>query len=992
MGIGTGISSKRNLPKLESMDEWIIPQPVSEIEISASNEYVWIGGAGRIAFEPDWKSSSDATLGRILPILVTQILELDLAEIQGEDLRLTFKNFTDLSENEITAFADLLERSPFSSKIRMRSFLGAANSAFSVEFYLNGNEVKPEVKGCFCRDGDQIFLLDSQTFDLLTAVDKFNNLSPENKRSPDAFRLFGEIKALAKAAEADTDNFTTGREIVEPVEIGIQVIEEAGDRISLAPTSERLDEEDFAKKFKLNPAQSQYDVKTKDGQNASVLLTPEVKEAFSRISSAQHLGGVEKAKVLSKPEDLFNGINGTVNLKGFSERIQGIGDFPFVSKPFVRKGVTGIFDDMDPSNLADKFTAGIRFTYPSGDETEISFESLEEIKGLSTQVETAKHEGTGFVEFNGKTIPLDQAFVSSFQELVNRFLPKESSGSAKKEKIGGKYLLILTNENEVEFENTHQQKNSDTPLSEPELPHSLLSTTTLKEHQKRGLAWLQRNFELGRSGCLLADDMGLGKTLQLLTFLAWLIERGGIISETERPETPPWKPILIVAPVILVENETWISDMKSFFAEEGSIFWPCLTLRGNSLNLLKRTSGRETQIGEATLDIAELHKHRVVITNYETVVNYQHSFATTDWSVIVTDEAQEYKTPSTKVSHALKSLSARFRVACTGTPVETKISDVWNIFDFVEPGKLGSAQDFRSKYEKPLDEENEVAVAIQALKERLLVDTPSSYLLRRDKNELTDLPRKHEHYLECQLMPFQREYHLSLLARATVGGEANHPFTLINGFLRLYQHPWLVPNFQMPDPETAVADCHKLSVLIMKLEAIKRQREKALIFVRTLDMQQILAAVLKHRFGLSVNIVNGSTKLGASLKEQPKTRKAIISRFRESVGFDVLILSPDVAGIGLTLTEANHVFHYGRWWNPAKEAQATDRVFRIGQEKDVHVYQLIAIDYTDATFATFDQKLDNLLRRRQELAKDFLTPLPAEDELSKEFMTELFSS
>ncbi|MBK9173210.1 MAG: DEAD/DEAH box helicase [Chloracidobacterium sp.] len=973
------------------MNEWIIPQPVPEIEISVSDESVWIEGAGRIAFDPEWKSSSESMLGRLLPILTTQILELDLAESQGDDLRITFTDFANFPENEITAFADLLERSPFSIRIRMISFLGAPNSAFAVEFFLNGREVEPEIRGCFCKNGDKIYLFDAPTFKLLSEIYRFNNLSPAHKQSPDAFRLFGEVKALAEAADVETDGFTTGREIVEPLEIGIQVLEEEGDRISLAPTSETLDEEDFAQKFKRNPDLPQYDVKTKDGRNASVLLTPEVKEVFGRISTAQHLGGAEKAKILSNPEALFDGVSGSVSLKGFSERIQGIGDFPFVSKPFVQKSVTGIFDDVTALNLADRFTAGIKFTYPNGAETEISFDSIEKLEQFSSQVDTARHEGTGYVEFDGKTIQLNQAFVSAFQELTNKFLPKEDNRVEKSEKRGGKYLLILTNEGEVEFESSQRIDHFEGPLADPELPRSLLPSTVLKDHQKRGIAWLQRNFDLGRSGCLLADDMGLGKTLQLLTFLASLIERGGVISETESPEVPPWKPILIVAPVILVENETWISDMRRFFEDEGSIFWPCLTLRGNSLNLLRRVTGRETQIGEATLDITELHKHRVVITNYETVVNYQHSFAKTDWSVIVTDEAQEYKTPSTKVSHALKSLSASFRVACTGTPVETKISDVWNIFDFVEPGKLGSAQDFRSRYEIPLDAETEVTLALQELKEKLQFNTPNAHLLRRDKNELTDLPRKHEHRLECELMPSQRDYHLSLLTRAVVGGAANHPFKLVNEFLRLYQHPSLVPNFQLPDPESAVADCHKLSVLVMKLEEIRGQREKALIFVRTLDMQQILADVLRHRFGLSVNIINGSTKSGLSSKAQPKTRKAIVSRFRESVGFDVLILSPEVAGMGLTLTEANHVFHYGRWWNPAKEAQATDRVFRIGQEKDVHVYHLIAKDPTNEAFATFDQKLDTLLRRRMALAKDFLTPLPAEDELSKEFMSELFS-
>lgn len=992
MASATSFSPERRPPKVITMSEWIIPQPVPEIEFLISNDYVWIGGAGRIAFDSDWKSSGDSVLGRSLPILVTQILELDLAEIQGEDLRLTFSDFSSLRENELTAFAELLEDSPFSIKVGMNSFLGAPSSSFSVQFYLGQDEVSPEVRGCFCRVNDRVYVLDPQVFELLSEVDKFNGLSPAHKQSPDAFRLFREIKELANRAGAKTDGFTNTREVLEPSEIGIQVIEEEGDRISLAPTSETLDELDFAKKYKLNPSQPLYDVRTKDGKNASVLLTPEVKEVLGRISTVQRVGGADKARILSNPESLFNGVNASVSLQGFSQRVQGIGDFPFVSKPFIQKSVTGIFDNIDASLLGEKFTAGIKFTYPDGHLDELTFASVEELKEFSTQVNTARQEGTGFVELNGKTIQLSQAFVNAFDELTDTFLPKGSRSSEKKEKSGRKYLLILTNEGEVEFESPQREAlYEDAPL-EPELPGSLLPSTRLKEHQKRGIAWLQRNFKLERSGCLLADDMGLGKTLQLLAFLAWLIERGGVISEDPDSASPPWKPILIVAPVILVENETWINDMRSFFAGEGSIFLPCLTLRGDSLKGLKRTVGRETTLGEATLDIAELQRHRVVITNYETVVNYQHSFAKTDWSVIVTDEAQEYKTPSTKVSHALKSLSGRFRVACTGTPVETKISDVWNIFDFVEPGKLGSAQDFRIRYEKPLEEEREVSVAIRALKDRLQFDTPSSYLLRRDKNELTDLPRKHEHDLECNLMDSQRNYHLSLLTRAAIGGESNHPFRLINEFLRVYQHPCLVPHFQLPDPETAVAECHKLNVVITKLEEIRRQAEKALIFVRTLDMQQILASVLKHKFGLPVNIVNGSTKRGTASAEQPKTRKAIISRFRESTGFDVLILSPEVAGMGLTLTEANHVFHYGRWWNPAKEAQATDRVFRIGQEKDVHIYQLITRDPVDPSFSTFDQKLDHLLRRRLELAKDFLMPLPPEDDLSKEFIAELFSS
>ncbi len=391
---------------------------------------------------------------------------------------------------------------------------------------------------------------------------------------------------------------------------------------------------------------------------------------------------------------------------------------------------------------------------------------------------------------------------------------------------------------------------------------------------------------------------------------------------------------------------------------------------------------------------SQLRQYRVVLTNYETIVNYQHSFAKMreHWSVIVTDEAQEYKTPNTKISHALKSLSPRFRIACTGTPVETRLLDVWNIFDFLQPGKLlGSAKQFQENFEKPLDANDETQTALGQLKEKLRFGRTDAFVLRRDKANLPDLPAKYEHRITCELSPKQREAHLDLLARAASGGTGNHPLGLIHHFLHVYQHPALMPHYEPCTPEQALADCDKLRVLLAKLHEIRRRREKALIFTRSLNMQQILVSVLNHEFGLSVNIVNGSTKTRSAKSGGNPTRRGIIQHFQAYNGFDILILSPEVAGTGLTLVEANHVFHYGRWWNPAREAQATDRAYRIGQQKDVHVYYLIAQDPA-RQFQTFDEKLDALLQRRQALASDFLAPMPSESNLESELLNNLFAS
>ena len=562
-------------------------------------------------------------------------------------------------------------------------------------------------------------------------------------------------------------------------------------------------------------------------------------------------------------------------------------------------------------------------------------------------------------------------------------------------------MLIYTNEEEVEYGNAQELEYGGSETRRralenqiPELPRAL-KHNVLKDHQLRGLAWLQHNFLLGRQGCLLADDMGLGKTLQVLTFLAWLIERGEGGNEPKFSESAPWDPILIVAPLMLIENDgPWLSDMGKYF--EGSIFTPHLFLHGTEMQRHRRADGhgKETDIGEAVLDLERLRQWRVILTNYETITNYQHSFARMkeSWSVVVTDEAQEYKTPSTRISHALKSLAPRFRIACTGTPVETRLLDVWNIFDVLQPGELlGSAKEFTEKYEKPLlDTDASASTPVHLLKERLKFDAPDAFLLRREKATLGDaFPVKHEHVLECELSPRQRQWDRDLRSRKDSGFENQHPLALIDQLVKVYQHPALLPRYEPLPCEEAVQQCPKLSEVLRLLRDIKAKREKALIFARFLDVQQLLADVIRAEFGLEVAIVNGATPRYGATKRQSENRSNLVKRFRESVGFDVIVLSPDVAGIGLTLVEANHVIHYGRWWNPAKEAQATDRAYRIGQTRDVHVYYLIAKD-PRGEFRSFDEIMHDLIRRRRDLAAEFLAPMPAEDDLKLELAREVF--
>jgi SNF2 family DNA or RNA helicase len=239
----------------------------------------------------------------------------------------------------------------------------------------------------------------------------------------------------------------------------------------------------------------------------------------------------------------------------------------------------------------------------------------------------------------------------------------------------------------------------------------------------------------------------------------------------------------------------------------------------------------------------------VILTNYETITNYQHSFARMkeSWSVIVTDEAQEYKTPSTKISHALKSLAPRFRIACTGTPVETRLLDVWNIVDVLQPGELlGSAREFSEKYERHLPESGTADnTQIQLLKKRLKFDTPDAFLLRREKAALSGtLPIKYEHLLECELSPRQRQWDRDLRSRKDPVSQTQHPLALIDQLVKVYQHPALLPRYEPLASGEAVQQCPKLGEVLKLLRDIKAKREKALIFARFLDVQQLLAVFI----------------------------------------------------------------------------------------------------------------------------------------------------
>lgn len=972
---------------------WQLAEPCEGVVLTAENDGVWLRGKNTSFDKPLTR------LGRLLPILIPQLVELDIATIEDNAVRISHINFADLEDHDIDAFNNVAPWSPFAVELKTEGSLGASDFRYRVSFFWGRDPIHLERTGCFVKHTNKIFRLDKQTFTLIEAIEKFNSLPSEEKKKPgNALLAFAEIKGISEDIGAGIDRFIYAQKVIVPSKIGLDIVPDSEGRITFVPQMDNVPSDGIIKAFLASDDVTDvYSVDSPDGGRVRVLLNESQKEVLRRMQKVRHLGGLNKAKVLSNPYKIFDGVADAVdiNLQDFGPRVKGIGDFPFVSQPFVSYGSTGIFDGPDdtPHYEKGKLDVGVKCRYPDGAVEDVIFNSREELLKFRNDLKLSKQTGSGTVDLKGKTIIIDDDFVMGIEEIIERISKPKKDKSEKTAKYH--YLLIYTNESELEYNEDKECLN----IGEDKfcIPDSLSDGVALKPHQLTGLKWLQLNYLMPRRGCLLADEMGLGKTLQVLTFLAWLIEKDHISPAGTDKEKAPWNPILVVAPIMLLENETWVNDMKTFFKGEGSIFRPFITLHGSELRKFRKPdiTGREIEIESSVLDLDKLRQYRVIFTNYETITNYQYSFAMMkdSWSVVVTDEAQEYKTPNTKISHALKSLSPRFRIACTGTPVETRLIDIWNIFDFLQPGRLGSASEFSKQYEHPIlsGTGTNITEMLSQLRDKLYFGQKKAFVLRRDKSQLKDLPEKHEHKIFCNLSAEQCERHVDFVGRAQAGGEGNHPFTMIHQLMKLYQHPDLLPEFIGLDSSHVDDACKrapKLEKVMEILSDIRAKGEKALIFTRTRYMQDILAIVLSSKFRLNVDIIRGGTSRKGSTGSFNNNRKNIIQRFRNSNGFNVLVLSPDVAGIGLTLVEANHVIHYGRWWNPAKEVQATDRVYRIGQTKDVHVYYPIAREPNNA-FKSFDEKLDALLQRRKELAADFLAPMPDESELGKKLLEDI---
>ena len=527
------------------------------------------------------------------------------------------------------------------------------------------------------------------------------------------------------------------------------------------------------------------------------------------------------------------------------------------------------------------------------------------------------------VKFRGQWVELDPAKMQQMLEFWQTHSQEDAQMTLlemlQREAEAGEDI-------EVERDNTLEElltKLSDHSQLAPveELPQF---QGTLREYQKRGVAWLNYLESLGLSGCL-ADDMGLGKSVQVIARLV-----------QERANGQTVLPTLLIAPTSVLGN--WQREIMKFAPH---------------LRSLVHYGSDRLQEPEAFTNACL--KQDIVITSYTLARKDAKLLNSLEWHRLVLDEAQNIKNPKTAQTKAILKLSARHRLTLTGTPIENRLLDLWSIFNFLNPGYLGKQAQFRKTFELPIQKESD---RTQATVLKKLVEPLILRRVKTDRAIIQDLPDKVEQKVYCNLTTEQASLYEAVvkdverqLGEAEGIGRKGLILSTLMKLKQVCNHP---RQFLQDESEFAPERSHKLSRLQEMLEEVLAEQESLLVFTQFREIGNALEQHLRHNYHYSTYYIHGGT---------PRTkRERFIAEFQDpGTPASVFILSLKAGGVGITLTKANHVFHFDRWWNPAVEDQATDRAFRIGQAKNVFVHKFV-------TLGTLEERIDQMIEDKKQLS------------------------
>ena len=916
---------------------------------------------------------------------------------------------------------------PHALQLRSRGRLDEADFAIESAWYAHGIQpVRLRRTGAIAEDGDRFFRLPGKLYSIVEAVERLNaaeatdrasrtwlwppvqealQAATGEKVSPDGYladlRLF-HASSLSLAVEMTAEKGVT----FDPVLFGRAAVRrhrdaELLDEDPLADPAIAIDEGDASVEgldtlvdqadALLSPELDRVFVRERFNRDARcrpsyplarntyLIIDDRLRQALDLVKQKQATSPEERKAFVKNPRaaiasalDLSDDapLLGTlfVETQQFAERVTGIG----VWQPRVLPWLPTTPNSWLPEKIG---------FYVDGQTIEVQPERL---AAIHEACRTAMQQGQAQFAIEGVgTLPASEETLAAIDRLAD--VAKQLEAQQPED---GEATSTAPEEAEDRSSERHALEQTDNleevgftlgfapRLSQldPDPPADLIAPGRLFPHQREGFDWMRRAWLAGRPGVLLADDMGLGKTIQTLAFAAWLH------THCEQEQEGRRAPFLIVAPTALLKN--WRAEHDTHL--QGGGIGPLVELYGSSVRAFRKNgeTRRDVEVGRAVLDRERLAQAPCILTTYETLANYHISLAAIRFPLVVFDEIQKLKTPTTINTHAAKTLNADFALGLTGTPVENSLSELWSIVDRLHPGLFGDLRSFSQAYRA------DDWAALRDLHDQLVrAELKPAIMLRRMK-DTTDLgqalpPRKFKPLVR-DMPELQAKAYAACVAlarrRREEGANRGMMLQALHRMRSISLHPDH-PSTVIGRPERYrdyVGSSARLEAAVDVLDEIREAGEKALVFIEFLEMQDLFAEITRERYALSQRpaIVNGQTPSAQ--------RQDLVARFQaaERRGFDVMILSPRAAGVGLTITAANHVLHLSRWWNPAVEAQCNDRAYRIGQNKPVTVYLPIA-RHPQFGNGSFDVRLDALLERKRRMSQNLLVPAETESDYNE---------
>lgn len=951
------------------------------------------------------KQGVGPALQKMQLIVLRMLEEQSLAEPMANGHHVNSENLAGLADEE-AGVLKLPER--FLGKFIIEISGRTGNSGFRVGAMamLDGQTVP------FTREGPLLFLTSTEVYRLtqaelfaLSALEYHQRLIPEERGEGANLRLMAELQTAQRNGMAlDLGHFEK-LEVTVPEGIGVTATRMPDGSLFLSPSlGDGTSQEELGRRWDQLNLDSKNGGALRIGKKV-VLLDPERVEAVKEVLGNRRIPADKVQEFIATPSAFLDAA--LVNLEiGFSIRVEGIGKLQHME-----------FGETD-AKKQDWFALDKLPAPPEALPKVI--QSEEELTQFQQEVEAAWGQSAETIAFGGETFDISnkETVLTQLEKISGclgapdaRERVNNDDPPAKQEKLS----LILKDAGELHEELLLKAKDAPNNI---EIDWSQYAREPFS-HQKEGVIWMLGLLEQARNarvdnfyrvqGALLADDMGLGKTYMSLVAVGEYLSRQKAAQKQE-------KPILVVAPLSLLEN--WEDEVAVTY--NGIPFKDIVVLQsGRDLNKF-RVKGEKRE----ALQMAEIldndqvldedairyalhigpdagakrldQERRLVLTTYQALRDYQFSLCRIDWGMVIFDEAQNIKNPNALQTRAAKGLKADFKLLATGTPVENSLGDFWCLVDTAQPGLLGNWTTFRDTWIKPIlaaDEESrdEVRTSLgQGLR-----DAVGPFMLRRVKeDQLSGLPAK---TIRCGVPQDDRDnlVYTSALT-STMEGQQRRAYedvlksyreqqatedmrgkalAILQQLREISLHPRLRHEAELMTNDAvaakrAMGESAKLKVLLSTLDAIKSGGEKVILFMVTKRLQRLLKLWLDQIYILDIAIINGDTA-AVSNKSDVLSRKQLITQFEAAPGFNIVIMSPVAAGVGLTVVGANHVVHLERHWNPAKEAQASDRVYRIGQKKPVSIH-LPAVLHPE--YDAFDVHLDRLLRGKLMLKDAVVTP------------------